>query len=203
MWEAGPTTKWDGAKVIEHRLVFESGVLVSALDGEDWQVLRALRLSALIGEPEAFVADQDAEGAAGEAQWRQRISDDTWAVARVGGEPIGLMAVSVPDARHAADGWIHSWWVAPSSRGRGVSRAMLDWTFGLGRARHWSRIGLGVWVDNAAAIAAFTAMGFVGQDPRPSSRCAGKHYFAMFRDIPEDQPPTSAASPAVIRSSSS
>ncbi len=146
-------------------------------------MLKALRLTALVDSPEAFVPDVDGERASGEAEWRDRIASDDWAVARLGGEPIGLLAVTVPDARHAADGWIHSWWIAPEARGRGVSRAMLDWTLRLCRERGWSRLGLGVWVENTDAIAAFTAMGFVGQDPRPSSRYPGRRYVAMFRDI--------------------
>ena len=184
MSEVGLTSQWYGVELVEYRLALGPDVSVAAAAGDDWQVLRALRRAALNESPYSFAADPEAERAEGEVQWRLRISADSWAVARVGGEPTGLLAVSIPDERHAADGWIHSWWIAPGARGRGISRAMLDWVFALGRGCGWSRIGLGVWVENVDAIAAFAALGFVGRDPRPSARYPGKVYVAMFRDIP-------------------
>ena len=183
MTEVGLTAEWYGIEVVEYRLDLSPKVSVAPLRGDEWRVLRVLRLAALTDSPEAFVPDVGPERAGGEVEWRRRIAADDWLVARVGGAPAGLLAVSVPDARHAADGWIHSWWIEPEARGRGMSRVMLDGAFSMGRARGWSRMGLGVWVENTQAIAAFTAMGFVGEDPRPSSRFRGRHYVAMFRDF--------------------
>jgi RimJ/RimL family protein N-acetyltransferase len=184
MTQLGLTDEWYDAELVEYRLDLGEGTAtVTRLAGDDWQVLRDVRLAALVDSPAAFAADADVERSLAEEQWRERLGDDTWAVARRGRSSIGVLGVSAPAPRDAADGWIHSWWIAPRARGTGVARPMLDWALALGRQRGWSRIGLGVWAENTEAIAAFAALGFVGQGPRPSSRHAGRTYVAMVRDI--------------------
>ena len=62
---------------------------------------------------------------------------------------------------------------------------MLAWVVELGRSRAWTRIALGVWAENTSAIAAFAALGFVGQEPRPASRHGGRLYVEMVQDLTE------------------
>jgi RimJ/RimL family protein N-acetyltransferase len=184
MTQLGLTDEWYDAELVEYRLdLARDDTTVTRLTVDDWQVLRDVRLAALADSPEAFAADLAAERSVAEEQWRARLGADTWAVARRGGASVGLLGVSEPAPRDAADGWIHGWWISPQARGTGAARPMLDWALGVGRQRGWSRIGLGVWAENTEAIAAFTALGFVGQDPRPSSRHAGRTYVPMVRDI--------------------
>jgi ribosomal protein S18 acetylase RimI-like enzyme len=47
----------------------------------------------------------------------------------------------------------------------------------------WQRHGLGVWVDNHPAIAAYERLGFVTMgEPTLSNRIANKFYIRMIRD---------------------
>jgi RimJ/RimL family protein N-acetyltransferase len=188
MSEIGLTREWYGTEVVEYRLDLGGAVRAAVVGSDEWLVARALRLAALAESPDAFAGDLAAELSADETEWRTRLAADTWIAGRVGGEALGVLALTAPYARHDADGWIHSWWVAPAARGRGLARAMLALIDAQARARGWSRLGLGVWAENAEAISAFAAMGFMAQEPRPSSRYAGRHYVAMLRDVPRERP---------------
>ena len=158
---------------------------VTALSPDDWRVLRDVRLASLADSPEAFAADLAVERADDEPAWRARLAEDSWAVARRDGASVGVLAVSDPAPRDTADGWVHSWWIAPEARGREPRARCWRGPSELGRSRAWTRIGLGVWVENTSAIAAFAALGFVGQESRPSSRYGGRHYVEMVQDITE------------------
>lgn len=67
------------------------------------------------------------------------------------------------------DACLASMWVAPSARGRGVGKALvqcaIEWARGCGLA--FRRILLGVRTQNASAIALYTSCGFVSVD-RPN-----------------------------------
>lgn len=184
MTQLGLTSEWYDAELVEYRLGLTAEMSVDALGPDDWKVLRAVRLAALIDSPEAFAADAASERAEDEAGWRARLTDGDWAAVRRDGVVVGVLAVSVPAPHDAADAWVHSWWIAPEARGAGAARAMLAWCLDLGRQRGWTRIGLGVWAENTSAIAAFAALGFDAQEPRPSSRYEGRHYVAMVLDLP-------------------
>jgi RimJ/RimL family protein N-acetyltransferase len=183
MTQLGLTSEWYDAELVEYRLALDDDTTVTQLSADDWQLLRDVRLQALVDSPEAFAADVSTERSMGEAQWRERLADDTWAAVRRGGASIGVLGVSAPAPHGAADGWIHSWWIAPEARGTGAARALLAWVDTLGHHRAWTRIGLGVWAENTAAIEVFAALGFAAQEPRPSSRYAGRHYVAMVREL--------------------
>jgi ribosomal protein S18 acetylase RimI-like enzyme len=49
-------------------------------------------------------------------------------------------------------------------------------------SRDWCKQGLGVWIDNYSAIAAYEKLGFVAMgEPQESSRKSGKFYQRMIR----------------------
>lgn len=103
----------------------------------DADVVRALRLSALAGAPEAFGATFDAEAALTDDIWIDRLRPD--------GNPTFLweddagahaMAVAVSDRNDAEVVWLNAMWVAPERRIQGVGEAVVDalcaWAHGAG-----------------------------------------------------------------------
>lgn len=140
---------------------------ISELASDDWEVFRDLRLAALREAPYAFGSRYADWVDAPEDRWRARLDQvELNVIAVVDGSPAG-MASGCP-----ADGGAEliSMWVAPSSRGCGVSGRLIDavasWADHRGLPLH-----LMVRDDNPAAIAAYLAARFVdrgvppGQDP--------------------------------------
>ncbi|WP_432944625.1 GNAT family N-acetyltransferase [Kribbella sp. CA-253562] len=98
---------------------------VEVLTDDDWKLLRDLRLRALDESPGAFLSKADATRAGDEAYWHERCARDTWVIARIGQEVVG-MACSVQDPDHSSDArHVESVWVEPAHRRKGVLRAML------------------------------------------------------------------------------
>ena len=96
---------------------------VRRLGGEDWAVLRAVRLLALDDAPYAFMGTLDDERAQPEAAWRERVVEQAWFVAVHREKPAGVAAGGQlrepePDVRT-----LRSMWVAPGLRGTGSPTA--------------------------------------------------------------------------------
>ncbi|MGC4943800.1 GNAT family N-acetyltransferase [Kribbella sp. DT2] len=131
---------------------------VELLTGDDWKVLRDLRLDSLEDSPKAFLSTDDAGEDRDEEYWRQRCAEGNWVVALSGHQAIGI-ACSVegsdepPDARY-----IQSVWVDPARRRNGVLRAMLRHLIALEPdVRTWF-----VWIldGNDVAREVYARMGF-------------------------------------------
>lgn len=124
---------------------------VRRLGGEDWEVLRAVRLLALDDAPYAFMGTLDDERAQPEAAWRERVVEQAWFVAVHREKPAGVAAGGQlrepqPDVRT-----LRSMWVEPGLRGTGIADrlvgAVADWARGDG-ARE-----LTLWALDAATRA--------------------------------------------------
>lgn len=129
---------------------------------DEWRELRDLRLRALADAPDAFGATYDEELASPDEAWRLRADrpdrmifvavDDTGRFMGMGsGGP-------APDA--PGFGAIYGMWVDHAARGQrvgeGIIRAIAAWATAAG----YERIGLGVTVGNAPAIALYERLGF-------------------------------------------
>jgi ribosomal protein S18 acetylase RimI-like enzyme len=90
------------------------------------------------------------------------------------------MSVEELDGDFGATCWIGGCWSDPEFRGIGLLREMFN--FLDAQDRDWKIQGLGVWIDNYSAIAAYEKLGFVkmGEDT-PSTRQPGKFYQRMIR----------------------
>jgi ribosomal protein S18 acetylase RimI-like enzyme len=131
---------------------------VRVLGGDDWALLRDIRLRALRDSPSAFGSTYEREVGFGEADWRRRLEDaaSVNVLAELGGRPVG-MAGGFPDL----PGLLHvvAMWVEPDARGRGVGHALLRAVEDRARER-----GLGLHLDvntaNAAARRSYERFGF-------------------------------------------
>jgi GNAT superfamily N-acetyltransferase len=131
---------------------------VRTLSSNDWQAIRGVRLRSLIDAPEAFTSTFDRESRYNEAKWRDLAITGRWFVAD--GE--GLVGVAV-----GVDGWsgdprkreLVGMWVAPSHRGRGIARQLLDQVKAWAASEGATTLSLGVREGNEPALAAYLSMG--------------------------------------------
>jgi GNAT superfamily N-acetyltransferase len=130
------------------------------LTPDDWTVVREVRLRALADSPHAFTSTYDREVSFDESTWRDRARTCQWFVASEEGEPVGVAG--------GVDGWsgdpatreLVGMWVAPSHRGHGIARRLLDRVAEWGRSEGASRLGLAVRQGNDDARDAYSRMGF-------------------------------------------
>lgn len=129
-----------------------------ALDADDWQLLRDVRLRALKDSPAAYLADYEDEESWPEANWRRRFAGSLWVVAQEGDRVFGLARAVRVDERPPDERHFESVWVDPGDRGTGALRAMLRYLEDAEpRITDWL-----VWVlnDNVPARKVYERLGF-------------------------------------------
>lgn len=139
--------------------------MIRPLTESDVAAYRALRLRALMEEPEAFGASPEAfagQPLAEIAKQRLAPSDDAfilgaWTPDLVG--MVGFFRHSGPKARHK--GMIWGVYVAPEARGQGIGRALITETLARAAAMPGLElVQLNVVTTNAAARGLYLALGF-------------------------------------------
>ena len=131
---------------------------IRALNSDDWQDIRAIRLRSLVDAPDAFTSNYSHESAFDETKWRELATTGRWFVA-VDDEMVGV-AIGV-------DGWsgdpkkrgLVGMWVAPSHRRRGIARELLDQVKAWATMEGATKLSLGVRGGNDGAKAAYLNMG--------------------------------------------
>lgn len=126
---------------------------------DDWARVRAVRLAALRASPDAFSSTYDRESIQRPAWWLDRLrSDSATTFIGAGANPqcIGVLAAygDFPDCG------LYGIWVAPESRGTGLSDALLHAALAHARARGFARVLLDVGLQNTHAIRLYERHGF-------------------------------------------
>jgi RimJ/RimL family protein N-acetyltransferase len=129
---------------------------VVRLTGDDWRLLREVRLAALADAPYAYGSSLAAERDLDESRWRQRLGSGLWAVA-LAEEPAGLVGACLPDDDTPM---LIAMWVNPDHRGRGVGDALVAEVVRWAGENRWSRVVLRVAEGNDAARELFRRHGF-------------------------------------------
>jgi ribosomal protein S18 acetylase RimI-like enzyme len=152
-----------------------SRLWVRAVQSDQWQEWRALRLAALGEAPYAFGSTLGQWSDAGEDLWRHRLmSVPLNLVAMLDDQPVGMVAVTA-----AADRVVEliSMWVAPVGRGRGVGDALIQAVVSWARGQPADQVILAVRVGNSHAVALYERHGFrdagwasTPDDPWPERR---------------------------------
>lgn len=135
-------------------------VAARPLAGDDWPVLRSLRLAALADSPGAFVDTLAEALTQNEGDWRTLLASGTTLAAERDGRPVGMVATFVPPLR-PQQAELVAMWVAPQARGQGVGAFLVAAVVGWARARQLSEVGLWVMRGNEAAERLYSRCGFV------------------------------------------
>jgi ribosomal protein S18 acetylase RimI-like enzyme len=138
---------------------------VRTFAADEWRVYRDLRLRALADSPDAFGSTLAHEAGRPDEEWSRRLAtgaDSRWSlplVAGVGGEPIGLawgrIEPSDPDVAT-----LYQMWVAPTHRGSGAGRMLLDAVIAWATARNASYLVLAVTCGDTPARRLYERAGF-------------------------------------------
>lgn len=139
-------------------MVLQRVTEIQALNSDDWQDIRDVRLRSLADAPEAFTSSYSREFAYGEAEWRDLAVTGKWFVA-FDNEPVGV-AIGVA-------GWsgdpkrreLVGMWVAPSHRRRGLARELLDQVRTWATSEGATTLSLGVREGNEQSLTAYLRMG--------------------------------------------
>lgn len=161
-------------------------VAVRPLEADEWELLRHLRLAALVDSPLAFASSLEREAAFDEKTWRARIETSRYFVATCGEHAVGiacLIPAHEPDADAQGspvfvrtDLELVSMWVEPTSRRRGVGAALA--AAARSHAEKEGATGVVLWVaeGNEAAASFYRSLGFTATSgrqrlPRSDDRC--------------------------------
>ena len=133
---------------------------IEALEEDEWERLRTVRLASLLDAPEAFGSKHAEVVRWVEPAWREQLRRIATFVAVDEGRDIGMVrGIEHADLMDAA--YLVSMWVDPSARRQGVGGALIervvDWTALSGR----TRLFLDVRTTNAGAEQLYRARGFV------------------------------------------
>ncbi|HTY76977.1 MAG TPA: GNAT family N-acetyltransferase [Candidatus Bathyarchaeia archaeon] len=139
---------------------------IRELERREWALFRELRLRALADSPDAFARRYVDEQAQSDAHWIRLTESVTtpdgqvMLVAEDDGRPIGL-CFGLFDKERAKTGHVGGMWVAPTGRGRGAGRALLDGAIDWARSRRLDRLELWVTEGNGPAARLYERAGFV------------------------------------------
>ncbi len=165
------------------QLLSSISMICHELVSDEWERLRDIRLRSLVENPEAFGASHEALSKFSESEWRNEFSKLTHLVVSTQGVDISIMNIEILDGDFGATCWIGGCWTNPEFRGVGALRTMFNYLDLHAANRGWQKQGLGVWMDNFSAIAAYEKLGFVAMgEPQESSRRPGKFYQRMIRE---------------------
>ena len=149
-----------------------------------WERLKQVRLTALLDSPNAFGGHYENESAMNEREWRELFKKNSYLVASYDGEDIAMMFLEKLRGDFGATCWVGGCWSNPKFRGRGAVRTMFNYVDSVAEEKGWQIQGLGVFVVNASAIAAYESLGFKAMgEPQESTRRPGSFYQRMIRGL--------------------
>jgi RimJ/RimL family protein N-acetyltransferase len=133
------------------------------LDVADSEMLRELRLRALLDEPSAFGSTYERERDFTPDVWPQRLGtpgNAHFVCESADGRPVGMVAV-VRDESDANRAYVVGMWVDPVARGRGAADVLLGAAIGWASQEHVVALRLHVTEGNERAERVYLRHGFV------------------------------------------
>jgi len=164
--------------------------VIRILSENEWPIFRDFRLRALENSPEHIGGVIEEERAWDESQWRAQLKKFDFVLATVEGDTVGGMTVEKLKGDFGATCWIGSCWIDPTMRGKKIFSTMIAFLDSVAEKKGWLVQGLGVWVDNHAAIPVYEKLGFEKKGPEmPSTRVTNpqKFYQRMIRETPKER----------------
>jgi ribosomal protein S18 acetylase RimI-like enzyme len=127
-----------------------------------WQLHKTVRCAALAEAPYAFSTTLESALSRSDAEWaaftHQRTSDPNSITffAFAGETPCGMAACAIKED----EAEMFAVWVAPSHRRSGAGLALLQFAAQWAQSRGVKRLNVGVYNDNAGALAFYRSAGF-------------------------------------------
>lgn len=139
----------------------EPAIFVRELSPDDWELERALRLSALADSPSAFGSRLADAQAFDETEWRERLERQTRFAVWLDGMPVGT-AGCVPAQNPYPSGSLVlvGMWVRSSARGKAVANRLVEAVVDWGREHGRTGIWLSVSHGNVIAERLYARHGF-------------------------------------------
>jgi len=143
-------------------------VTLRAAVPQDWERLRDVRLAALRDAPDAFASTLEATRGQPQWRWEGWATGDGWGaelvtfvLEPVPGEPFTGMATGAIFGDDPSTVHLFAMWVAPSARGAGLGRALVEAVVAWAEARGAAHVVLRISEGNAAARRLYGSAGFV------------------------------------------
>jgi RimJ/RimL family protein N-acetyltransferase len=148
-------------------------LIIEQLNSSDWQVYRAIRLIALITEPQAFSSTFAREAAYPDEKWQARLQEanegkSTWMFfARLNGKVVGMTGGYRDEQDlidHAAQIW--GMFVSQGERGKGIGQKLMEALLDrLSQDPDIHLLKLAVNPEQQAAKRLYERFGFVTREP--------------------------------------
>ncbi|WP_344255993.1 GNAT family N-acetyltransferase [Terrabacter carboxydivorans] len=161
-------------------------VLLTRVEPDDWQRLRAVRLAALAESPEMFGSNLAKEQAFDEAEWRRRAARPATFLASRDGVDVGMAGVYEFDG----EWFVMGMWLAPAARGTGVVEALVHACESTAQAAGAATLALGVMEDNPRGRRAYVRLGYHYTGEREHVR-DGRDELFMAKTLPPSAPSSS------------
>ncbi|WP_373973992.1 GNAT family N-acetyltransferase [Chitinibacter sp. SCUT-21] len=132
---------------------------IQACTENDWRDLKQVRLQSLLDAPTAFGLSYATVAAYSDADWQDRAANrtpPTYFIARVGEQVAGL----VGGVKTAEEFNLIAMWVAPTHRGTGIGKALIERVLALAAAAGAAEVALFVSPLNISATSLYQSMGF-------------------------------------------
>ena len=130
---------------------------IRATTGADWEVLKAVRLAALLDAPTAFGVLYASAAGYTDAQWRERASSGRFLLAFMDGGPAGIVGGVVSPASEFN---LIAMWVAPAYRGTAVAAGFVEAIKARAISQGHARVVLDVSPCNVRAAAFYRKLDF-------------------------------------------
>ncbi|MEI8130720.1 MAG: GNAT family N-acetyltransferase [bacterium] len=165
---------------------------IEILTVDNWQILKELWLEALQSDSIAYGSSYEENVGLSDDEWRKKFEAGPKYVARVDGEPVGLVGVRYEKTKkveHVAH--IVGFYVDPAFRGRGIGRKLMERALDdLRKHPKITKIELGVNVLQTSAIALYKNLGFVEEGVLHRATKIGDTYYdhaQMYLLFPDKQ----------------
>lgn len=134
--------------------------MISRVEAEDWELLRDVRLRALMEDPDAFLATHAQESRFADEQWQGRAAQSNGASFVVeGATGAEGLVTGIVDADPETV-FLVGMWVAPALRGSGAAGELVTHVVAWARARGATRVCLSVEKHNLRAARLYERCGF-------------------------------------------
>lgn len=153
----------------------------------DWQDVKLTRLQALADAPYAFASTLAREQAYDDEEWRRRVADGAWFLARTRGRCIGIAATYTEQAR-PRDQHLVAMWVDGDHRGAGAAARLVEAILASCREAGSETVSLWVADGNIRARRFYERVGFrpTGRrQPLPSNREVSEEQMRLLLTPPQ------------------